>query len=247
MKRLVGVVALILAALLLTSILPTPGRHGLDGKAERVVTIDLTHADSMPVELTPPGDELESGATAPRPVDAAARGGILTPPAESGLAFQNEEPIATAESPVPTGASPTVAVPPPPESEVENRKPVTPTPPPTMPAIAAPTPPPKKTAPVEIAAPPSATMKSPARPAPTGSGRWQVQAGAFSQLDRAEGVRAKAGAAGVSCLISPAEGTQGGTLYRVRCGPYATRALGEAAVRALGRSGVKAQMIGAGG
>lgn len=249
LKRLVGVVALILAAMLLTSILPTPGQHGLDGEAERVVTMDLTRPDSMPVEQTPPGGEngQESAVATSSPADPVAGGATPTQPAESGLAFQNQEQIGAIEPPAPVVAPP-AAEPKPEATQVPDRKPVTPAPPPEQPArIATPASPPKKTAPVEAATPKSALAKTPTKPATTGPGKWQVQAGAYSQLDRAEAVRSKARAAGVSCLLSPAEAAQGGTLYRVRCGPYGTRVLGEAAVRALARSGIKAQVIGAGG
>jgi DedD protein len=69
-----------------------------------------------------------------------------------------------------------------------------------------------------------------------------VQAGAYSHLDKAEGVRTKAAAQGQRCVISPAE-TSKGTLYRLRCGPYADRTQAQAAIKSLTAAGIAAQIV----
>lgn len=112
------------------------------------------------------------------------------------------------------------------------------------PAPAPPAPKPEPAKPVEKPAPP-VTLRPPAPP-PASGAKVMVQAGAYSHLDKAQGVRARAASGGVSCAIAPAE-TAKGTLYRLRCGPYADRAAAEGAVRTLGAAGIAAQVVGAGG
>lgn len=90
---------------------------------------------------------------------------------------------------------------------------------------------------------PPAVSKPPV--AASASGSVAVQAGAYSHLDKAESVRGKAAAAGVNCVISPAE-TAKGTLYRLRCGPYADRAKADAAIKTLATQSIAAQVMGAG-
>lgn len=217
LKRLVGVVALVLAAMLLTSILPKPGPAGLGGSAERVVTMDLTKADSVPVEVEPaaasaPTSTMDS--EAPPPTPATPNDPVTTSPAP-----ESPPPPAAAVQPAPAGEPPLAGA-------AAAEKPV------PAPTHAEVTPPP-----VEIAIPAAAPSSA--------NGKWQVQAGAYSQLERAESVRSKAAAVKVPCVISPAD-TGTGTLYRVRCGPYATRGQGLAAVGLLEKSGIKAQVVGAG-
>lgn len=223
LKRLVGVVALILAAMLLTSILPKPGPAGLDGGSERVVTMDLTQADSAPVEIQPPD------AAAP----ASTLGMETEIPPPTAEASTHSEPIPT--PPVPESAEPPAAAidaAPSPGPAIEPATPAVP----ASKASESPPAPPQLTSPTQIAKPVAAPSSA--------NGKWQVQAGAYSQLDRAESVRSKAAAVQVPCVISPAD-TGSGTFYRVRCGPYATRELGAAAVELLDKSGIKAQVVGA--
>lgn len=82
-------------------------------------------------------------------------------------------------------------------------------------------------------------------PSGSGTGEVMVQAGAFSHLDKAEGVRTRAAAQGERCMVSPAE-TPKGTLYRLRCGPYPDRAQAQAAVKTLTAAGIAAQIVGGG-
>lgn len=213
LRRLVGVVALILAAMLLTSILPGPGRHGAE--AERVVTIDLTRPDSTPVEQPPTGSENPEAVAAPGFEKPEVEGDSRVELPATGPPSSPQPPPAS--SPQPTGP-------------VAPKVPQAATKLPTADA---------KIVPAKPEARPSS------RPSVAGQGRWQVQAGAYSQLERAESVRSKAAATGVPCILSPAETAQG-TLYRVRCGPYATRGEGDAAAAALGKGGIKAQVVGAG-
>jgi cell division septation protein DedD len=72
-----------------------------------------------------------------------------------------------------------------------------------------------------------------------------VQAGAYAQIDRAQGVIASAKARGVSCLISPAE-TSKGTLYRVRCGGYADQTQAAAAVARLSAAQIPSKVVAPG-
>ena len=223
LKRLVGVVALILAAMLLTSILPKPGPEGLDGGAERVVTMDLTRADSAPVEVEPEA--------APAPVSAMET--EIPPP--TAAASTPSEPVSPSPG-LESAGSPIAAI----EAEpAPSPAPAIESAPAAEPGTRASEPPP---APQQVT-PPIETAKPVAAP-PSTNGKWQVQAGAYSQLDRAESVRSKAAAVQVPCVISPADAGSG-TFYRVRCGPYATREQGAAAVDLLDKSGIKAQVVGA--
>jgi DedD protein len=237
LKRLVGVVALILAALLFTSILPEPGSRPAGG--ERVVTIDLTEPDSLPVEQGTAADAEQRTQDPADPTQAQAR--IADAAAvESMVEAQSHGPVPAAEP------ADTTPVPTPPGQPVAPAPAAAPDP---VPAPASrPAPSPSKAAPVSPAAPKPpviADSSGSPKPAPTGRGRWQVQAGAYSQLERAETVRAKARAVGVPCILSPAETSQG-TMYRVRCGPYTSREQGEAAAALLGKAGIKSQVVGAG-
>lgn len=91
---------------------------------------------------------------------------------------------------------------------------------------------------------PSTAPNTPAVKPATG-GKVLVQAGAYSHLDKAESVRARAAGGGVSCVISPAD-TAKGTLYRLRCGPYADRAAADRAIGALKAAGIAAQVVSGG-
>ncbi|MGH8517411.1 MAG: SPOR domain-containing protein [Panacagrimonas sp.] len=115
----------------------------------------------------------------------------------------------------------------------------------------APKPPPPKPIEAKPVEPKPAVPTPPKPPAasapasPSGSGQVMVQAGAFSFLDKAEAVRERAGAQGQRCVVSPAE-TPKGTLYRLRCGPYADRAQAQAAANKLSAAGIAAQVVGGG-
>lgn len=221
LKRLVGVVALILAAMLLTSILPKPGPAGLDGTIERIVTMDLSRPDSLPVEVE------QGAASAPLPMETE-----IPPPTPLVAEPENSTPATTDPADSTIESAPQAAPPP---------AVVTPD---SAPAASPANKPAEAPSAQAVVAPPQEAPKPAAAPT-SADGKWQVQAGAYAQLDRAESVRAKAASVRVSCVISPADTAQG-TLYRVRCGPYATRDQGQTAVQLLAGTGIKAQVVGAG-
>jgi DedD protein len=244
-RRLVGLFTLALVAFLLSWLLPRPGLERLQSQAERVVTMDLTRADSLPEERSAsdvpiaesePAATAEPATTAPPPSEPAPAPDAAAPAA--ALAGTSS---AAAPEPIAEPEPETVPAPaPPPESKPE---PPSPAPKPEPKAESKP-----ESKPVPKPAPkpelkPNPTPAAP-KPAPA-AGSVQVQAGAYSHLDKAEGVRGQAAAQGVSCTIAPAE-TAKGTLYRVRCGPYADRAKADTAVAKLKAAGIAAQVVSAG-
>lgn len=222
LRRVVGVITLAIAAFLLSWLLPRPGLDRLRGEGERVVTVDLTRPDAVPQEIPPPSD-----APPPRPPPEPAP--TAAAQIEAAVAPPPREP---ADEPQPVEAPRPVDAP----KVVEAPKPVEKKPKP------APAPKPVEPAPVESKPVESKPEEAPA-PSSGGSGTVLIQAGAYSHLDKAEQVRAKAGAQGQRCTISPAE-TAKGTLYRVRCGPYADRAQAQVAIKTLGAAGITAQLVG---
>jgi DedD protein len=228
LRRVVGVITLAIAAFLLSWLLPRPGLDRLRGEGERVVTVDLTRPDSRPQEILPPSPE-EAAAVEPQPAQTAQP--IPAPVPEPAATETPEpakpaEPARRAEAPKPAAAAK------PAETKSAESKPAEPA----------------KPAPSKPAEPKPA---KPAAQAPAvassggGAGQVMVQAGAYSSLDRAEAVRERAGAKGQHCVISPAE-TSKGTLYRLRCGPYADRTAAQAAARTLTAAGIAAQVVGVG-
>lgn len=254
-KRLVGVIAFLLAALLLTSILPAPGQHASTSENERVVTMDLTQPDSVPVEQIPDGVGEPAGpvTTTQGPAESAATGVAPPGPAATTVAGEPRAPVAITELPEPVGPPSSATSSAPSATQAQPFAPLpTPVPAqtPVQPRAATSVAPAAKSSPrpapvTRAPAKPASATASAKPPAKTGSGKWQVQAGAYAQLDRAERVRATANAAGVRCLLSPAD-TAKGTLYRVRCGPFDSRGAADAALKALVRSGIKGQIVDAG-
>jgi DedD protein len=226
LRRVVGVITLAIAAFLLSWLLPRPGLDRLRGEGERVMTVDLTRPDSRPQEVLPPSAE-EAAAVEPQPAPTAE-----PVPAPEPAVAENSKP-----------AEPAHAVEPPkPAAAIVSAKPAEPKP--VEPKAAeSPKPAPPKPAEPKPAKP--AAEAPPVASSGGGSGKVMVQAGAYSFLDKAEGVRARAGAQGQHCVISPAE-TSKGTLYRLRCGPYADGAAAQAAVKTLTAAGIAAQVVGAG-
>lgn len=221
-RRLIGLLTLLVAAFLLSWLLPRPGLHRLQGEGERVVTMDLTRPDSLPEEILAPEAEAERPAPLPTPAVAPS-----APPAPATQDSESEETPVAANSPQPAAQIETEIAPVPAE----------PLAPPSEPAIK----PPPKPAPVVTAKPepkPAPIAAEPRAP----SGAMRVQAGAYSHLDKAEAVRGRAQGVGVSCVISPAD-TAKGTVYRVRCGPFANAEKAAAAVQALQSSGIQAQVV----
>ena len=266
-RRVVGVLTLAIAAFLLSWLLPRPGLERLRGEQERVVTMDLTRADSRPEEAplpasgddeafvgsarenaepqappTAPGETQRDQPVAPAPVPPVAAQDDAPP------ALPDPDPVDVIALPTlpPTGEARPVPKPAPkPEGKPAPKPDVKPEPKPAVkPEIK---PEPKPAAP-PVAKPAEPTPKpavATPTPKPAASGKIVVQAGAYSLLDKAEGVRARASARGVSCFISPAE-TAKGTLYRLRCGPFADRAKADAAVNALKGDGIQAQVVSGG-
>lgn len=219
LRRVVGVITLAIAAFLLSWLLPRPGLDRLRGEGERVVTVDLTRPDAVPQEIPPPTEDEPPPPPVREPTEAELAAATAPPP----------EPVASEPQPEP--APPPKPVDPP--KPAEPPRPVEPKPAASAPAETKP------------AAPKPAEPRPTPAPAPSASGGGQVmiQAGAYSHLDKAEQVRTKAGAQGQRCAISPAE-TAKGTLYRVRCGPFADRTQAQAAIQTLGAAGITAQIVG---
>lgn len=248
LRRLLGLATLAVAAFLLSWLLPRPGLQRLQG--ERVVTMDLTRPDSQPEEQLPaaepeaPGPAIAPGTTSVVPApdsDPADRG-----PEDSEAAMPDESAEAD-EAPAVTNPA---GAPPAPESKPDTKpetkigtkaEPGAASIPPARRADPAPTPPRKP----EPATPAPRPEPKPAS-GPAVAGSVQVQAGAYSFLDKAKGVVARARSSGVSCLVSPAE-TSRGTLYRVRCGPYSSREEAAAAVKTLAAASIAAQVVSGAG
>jgi len=177
-----------------------------------------------------PGQPAHESPIAPAPV----------PP----VAAQDPEPPQSAPDPVQVIALPQAEPKPQPKPEPkpvakpEPKPTPKPEPKPAPKPVVEPTP--KPPAPVAKPAPATKPVES-----ASSSGKVVVQAGAYSLLDKAETVRGQASARGVNCFISPAE-TAKGTLYRLRCGPFADRAKADAAVKALSGGGIAAQVVSGG-
>ena len=113
-----------------------------------------------------------------------------------------------------------------------------PTPPAAPPAVAA-TPAPPATA--SVAAPPASVARAAARPgAPTLI--YFAQAGAYTRSDDAEAQRAKLALMGLDAKVTERE-QAGRTVYRVRVGPFETRALADAALEKLQAAGVDSTLV----
>ncbi|MGQ0502295.1 MAG: SPOR domain-containing protein [Panacagrimonas sp.] len=255
-RLLAGLLTLAFLAFLLSLVLPSSDEEKPESAPERVVTMDLTQTDSQPQEATPgdapPPDSMdavtepsEAAPDAPAPAIPGEPGASSAPPLETP-----SQPSATAEPPSPaTGPAvpqgePAGAVP----------EPVAPRPAPAKdpaPLVPEPRPAPKP-APKPATKPATKPVTKPSAPARAvapspgkrnASGNFVVQGGAYSFLDKAESVRAKARALGIGCVVSPGE-TSRGVVYRLRCGPYAALAGADAAARKLGANGIPAQVIG---
>lgn len=244
-RRLVGVLTLGIAAFLLSWLLPRPGLERLQGSAERVVTMDLTRADSLPEEVLRAEDIVYAQDEQPTGPAAGDDSGVSVSASDESEvpAEANNSPDTAAESlvaePASAMASPKSEAEPAPEPEPE---PVTaPKPEPKPMPKAEPKPTPK---PEPKPVPKPAAKPAPAPAVPSG-GKLIVQAGAYSHLDKAEDARARSKALGVGCVISPGE-TAKGTLYRVRCGPYPSREAADAVVKKLSAAAIPAAVVAGG-
>ncbi|TDU32496.1 DedD protein [Panacagrimonas perspica] len=259
-RRVVGILTLAIIAFLLSWLLPRPGLDRLRGADERVVTMDLTRADSRPEEgglssieegpalaeaaaaESPEADQGEPQAVPPA-AGQPAHGSPVAPAPVPPVVAQDAAPRRSAPDPVEVIALPEAAPKPAPK----------PQPKPIAKPEPKPTPKPEpKPAPKPVAEPTPKPAAPVAKPVPTtkpveaaSAGKVVVQAGAYSLIDKAETIRGQASARGVNCFISPAE-TAKGTLYRLRCGPFPDRAKADAAIKALSAGGIAAQVVSGG-
>ncbi len=254
-RRVVGVITLALAAFLLSWLLPRPGLERLRGESERVVTMDLTQPDSRPEEAGTATPDEEGDRGVATPVTEIVADEPLAPPTGPG---QERSGRSVAPAPVPPVAAQDPAPPRPPADPVEVIALPKPGPAPKPMPKSEPKPGPKpelkpepqpapETKPPAVLPPPAMpeTEARPATTAPSPGGKVFVRAGAYSFLEKAEGVRKRAALLGVICFVSPTE-TPKGTLYGLRCGPFADRDKADAAVKALTADGIAAQRIGGG-
>ncbi|MGH8505827.1 MAG: SPOR domain-containing protein [Stenotrophobium sp.] len=236
-RRLIGVCALLLLALLVSLVLPSPGVPVADGDGLKHVTLDLSQppgaaapAAAQPSSPMPP----VIAAPPPRAVDGTVAEDDGAPqfdspaghdsvadspdiPAQQAQSHAPQKPQAAAANPVPTAAS-KVAKPVPPATSSEVAKPATvkPNPPPAAPAVA---------------------TRSRAQ-----QDNWFIQAGVFSDIDNARHLAERLKGGGYAAIISPAE-TQAGVAYRVKSGPYNSHEQAEAAQQGLPKIGIAHSII----
>lgn len=244
-RLLAGLLSLAFLAFLLSLLLPASDGGQPESVPERVVTMDLTQTDSQPQESmaadAPPPDSMDAVS---EPPEIASDGPASTRHPAETAAPPEETPARSAATPAPPSPTPEEAVAAA-EPERASAVPADPAPAP----VQAP-PPPKATPRLQSKPTEKRGSKPAAKPAPgpapikrSASGNFAVQGGAYSFLDKAETVRAKARALGVGCVVSPGETTKG-VVYRLRCGPYASLASADAAAGKLSANGIAAQVIG---
>lgn len=81
-----------------------------------------------------------------------------------------------------------------------------------------------------------------AAPAPVETVRYLIQAGAFRSSSDAEALKARIAMTGELARVESAE-IEGGTIYRVRLGPYANASALASAKKTLGDNGIEAAAI----
>lgn len=233
-KRLIGAAVLVLAALLISLLLPRPGQAPELEPGQQSVTIDLNAPPPATDAERPPPD-----LTTVAPLDAAPAEAAETPEATSP---PGELAPASAETPPPQAAEP--AKPAVPALKLDSRLSTPPTKPEPVKAEAPkPAEKPETARPEPVKPVPAPVTPPPARPATAAKPDkaekpWYVQIGSFSDIGNARQVLDKLKSAGYAGLISPTE-TRSGTLYRARVGPYAGRAAAETAREKLGGQGIK--------
>lgn len=199
---------------------------------EEVMSPEAALAEMPPneLEIQSPGDDdappADVGSGMPEPEVAE-----LPPPeiinAPEPQAVEPAKPEPTAPKPAPPKPETKAAVKP--EVVAAKPAPAKPQPAPAKPAPAKP----------EVAAKPPATAPAPA--AKPGE-RWFVQAGAYADIAKARQVEAQIRAMGQTVLLSPTETASGGTLYRVRSGPYTTREAADAARAKIAQAKIGASL-----
>ncbi|MGQ0529513.1 MAG: SPOR domain-containing protein [Panacagrimonas sp.] len=253
-RRLVGVLTLGIAAFLLSWLLPRPGLERLQGGAERVVTMDLTRADSLPEEVLRAEDIVYAEDEQPTGPVVGDDSGVSVSAVDQ-MPAQDPANDSVDDTAAALANDATSATLPPQDAEPAPQAEPAITPEPEAKPIPKPEPEPKpepkpkpkpQPAPKPEPKPEPATVKQPVKPVPapaaSGAAKMLVQAGAYSHLDKAEDVRARSKALGISCVISPGENAKG-TLYRVRCGPYPSREAAEAVVKKLSAASIAAAVV----
>jgi DedD protein len=155
-----------------------------------------------------------------------------------------DEPVAppvASEHPVEEQQAPVVAAPGTAEPPVVSAEPE------TQVAVAAPEPEPLKPAaappqPKPAQAPAAAPKAAP--PATTAKGDWVVQVGSFGEEENAKRQAQRVNTYGYKPAVSSVRAS-GRPMYRVRVGPYPTRAQAEATASALSAHGFAAQVVAA--
>lgn len=238
-RRLIGVCALLLLALLISFLLPSPGTPPSNADGLKHVTLDLsqpagtvaaapvqTHTPLPPVIAAPSSDAADATAaeedSAPQFDQPAGHDSVpdsADVPAQSPHAQATPKPDAKPEAKPPAAA---IKPAPPVASTVTKPEPIKPEP--TKP----------KPAPPAAA---DAAAHSPAQ-----QGHWYVQVGVFSDIDNARHLAGQLKSGGYPTVISPAE-THAGVAYRVKAGPYANQAQAEAAQNGMPKVGIAQSII----
>lgn len=92
------------------------------------------------------------------------------------------------------------------------------------------------------APPPASASTPPPKPAPPAQ-RYAVQAGSYQQAEQADEQKAKLAMLGFSARVEPVKLDASSTYYRVRIGPYASRAGAEQVMAELAGNSVDAAVI----
>lgn len=196
--------------------------------------------------------EAELVETPPDELEIQSPGDDDAPPADVGSGMPEPEVaelpppeiINEPAKPEPAAPKPAVATPKP-----EAAAPAKPAPKPAeKPEVAAAKPAPVKPQPAPakpVPAKPEVAPKPPAAaPAPAAKPgeRWFVQAGAYADIAKARQVEAQIRAMGQTVMLSPTETASGGTLYRVRSGPYTSREAADAARAKIAQAKINASL-----
>jgi DedD protein len=232
-RRLVGVCALLLLALLISFVLPSPGGPGPDADGLKHVTLDLSRPPgaAAPAATQPSSPMPPVIAAAPAPADADGTAAedddapqFDTPAVQQPVADSQGVPAQQAQAPAPQNPPRAAATKPEPPAVSGTARPE----PPAAPQAAQPA--------AVKPGPPKAAPTAPAS-SQTQQGHWFIQAGVFSDIDNARRLAGRLKSGGYATVISPAE-THAGVAYRVKAGPYASQAQAQAAQQGLPRLGI---------
>jgi DedD protein len=224
-RRLVGAIALVLAAVIVLPMLLDTKRAPLPDD----IPISIPGKPPTPVAVTAPESTPAQTPTPPQPQSSPSTAvATVTPPA-------NPTPAQVAPPQVHQTPPPRVVETPParPEPRPEPVRPE-PAPVPTPPRVETPTPPPRPATEASDAARARALLEG--RPAVVASasrqepakGAFVIQVGAYSTEARAGEVRDRLSGAGLKAFTERVKTGQG-DVYRVRVGPYSTREAADSA------------------